>query len=40
VAGPSGQEHLVGVTTGLFANTLVQVSGPGIRAGMTVVTAQ
>jgi peptidoglycan hydrolase-like protein with peptidoglycan-binding domain len=40
VAGPSGQEHLVGVTTGLFANALVQVSGPGIRAGMTVVTAQ
>jgi peptidoglycan hydrolase-like protein with peptidoglycan-binding domain len=40
VAGPAGQEHLVGVTTGLFANTLVQVSGPGIRAGMKVVTAQ
>jgi hypothetical protein len=36
----AGHERLVGVTTGLFANTLVQVSGPGIRAGMKVVTAQ
>jgi peptidoglycan hydrolase-like protein with peptidoglycan-binding domain len=40
VAGPKGDDRLVGVTTGLFANTLVQVSGPGIRAGMKVVTAQ
>jgi peptidoglycan hydrolase-like protein with peptidoglycan-binding domain len=40
VVAPSGAHHLVGVTTGLFANTLVQVSGPGIRAGMKVVTAQ
>ena len=40
VAAPSGAHHLVGVRTGLFANTLVQVSGPGIRAGMKVVTAQ
>jgi peptidoglycan hydrolase-like protein with peptidoglycan-binding domain len=40
LAGPDGNDHLVGVTTGLFANTLVQVSGPGIRAGMRVVTAQ
>jgi putative peptidoglycan binding protein len=40
VDGPSGHEYLVGVTTGLFANTLVQVSGAGIRAGMKVVTAQ
>jgi len=40
VAGPNGRDHLLGVTTGLFANTLVQVSGPGIRAGMKVVTAQ
>jgi peptidoglycan hydrolase-like protein with peptidoglycan-binding domain len=40
VAGPSGHERLVGVTTGLFANTLVEVTGPGIRAGMKVVTAQ
>jgi len=28
--------HLVGVTTGLNANTLVQVSGPGLAAGMRV----
>jgi hypothetical protein len=40
VAGPGGGDRLAGVTTGLFANTLVQVSGPGIRAGMKVVTAQ
>ena len=40
VDGPAGHEYLIGVTTGLFANTLVQVSGPGIRAGMQVVTAQ
>jgi len=40
LAGPDGEDRLVGVTTGLFANTLVQVSGPGIRAGMKVVTAQ
>ena len=40
VAGPNADDRLVGVTTGLFADTLVQVSGPGIRAGMKVVTAQ
>ena len=40
VAGPSGHKYLVGVTTGLFADALVQVSGPGLRAGMRVVTAQ
>jgi hypothetical protein len=40
VVGPKGHDYLVGVTTGLFANTFVQVSGPGIRAGMKVVTAQ
>jgi Putative peptidoglycan binding domain len=28
--------HLTGVTTGLYSNTMVQVSGPGIRAGMRV----
>jgi len=28
--------HLVGVTTGLYSNTLVQVSGSGIRPGMRV----
>ena len=40
VAGPSGHDRLIGVTTGLFANTLVAVSGPDITAGMKVVTAQ
>jgi peptidoglycan hydrolase-like protein with peptidoglycan-binding domain len=40
VVAPSGAHHLVGVTTGLFANTLVEVSGTGIRAGVKVVTAQ
>ena len=28
--------HLTGVTTGLYSSTLVQVSGPGIRAGLRV----
>jgi multidrug efflux pump subunit AcrA (membrane-fusion protein) len=28
--------HLVGVTTGLYGNTMVQVSGPGLTAGMRV----
>jgi hypothetical protein len=28
--------HLVGVTTGLYSNSLVQISGPGISAGMRV----
>ena len=28
--------HLVGVTTGLYGNTLVQVSGSGITAGTLV----
>lgn len=40
LAGPNGKDRLVGVTTGLFANTLVKVSGPDIRAGLKVVTAQ
>ncbi len=40
LAGPNGKDRLVGVTTGLFADTLVEVSGPDIRAGLKVVTAQ
>jgi multidrug efflux pump subunit AcrA (membrane-fusion protein) len=28
--------HLAGVTTGLYSDTMVQVSGPGIAAGMRV----
>jgi hypothetical protein len=31
-----GTSRLVGVTTGLYSSTLVQVSGPGIRAGLRV----
>ncbi|HEU5385952.1 MAG TPA: peptidoglycan-binding domain-containing protein [Streptosporangiaceae bacterium] len=40
VVTPSGAHHLTGVTTGLFAGGQVQVSGPGIAPGTTVVTAQ
>jgi hypothetical protein len=36
VVTSSGASHLVGVTTGLVANTLVQVSGPGITVGTRV----
>ena len=31
-----GTSRLVGVTTGVYSDTLVQVSGPGITAGMRV----
>jgi hypothetical protein len=31
-----GSSHLVGVTTGLYENNMVQVSGSGISAGMRV----
>jgi hypothetical protein len=31
-----GAAHLVAVQTGLFAQTLVQVSGPGLTAGLQV----
>jgi peptidoglycan hydrolase-like protein with peptidoglycan-binding domain len=40
VVEPSGAHRLVGVRTGVFAGSLVQVSGPQIRAGTTVVVAQ
>ena len=40
VVAPSGAHHLVAVTAGLFAGGQVQVSGPGITAGIRVVTAQ
>jgi peptidoglycan hydrolase-like protein with peptidoglycan-binding domain len=36
VATPGGAVRLVGVTTGLYSDTLVQVSGPGITAGLRV----
>jgi hypothetical protein len=40
VAGRSGTHHLTGVTTGAFAGGRVQISGPGIAAGVKVVVAQ
>lgn len=40
VVTPSGGHRLVGVRTGVFAGALVQVSGPGVVAGTTVVVAQ
>jgi peptidoglycan hydrolase-like protein with peptidoglycan-binding domain len=36
----AGQHHLVAVRLGVFSNGMVEVSGPGLRAGMRVVTAQ
>jgi len=40
VVGASGAHRLVAVRTGLFASTMVEVSGPGIAEGTRVVTAQ
>jgi peptidoglycan hydrolase-like protein with peptidoglycan-binding domain len=40
VVEPSGAHRLVGAHTGVFAGSQVQVSGPQIAAGMTVVVAQ
>jgi len=40
VVEPSGAHRLVGVRTGVFAGSLVQVSGPRIAAGTQVVVAQ
>jgi hypothetical protein len=40
VVEPSGAHRLVGVRTGVFAGSLVQVSGPQVAAGTTVVVAQ
>ncbi|HEY4462496.1 MAG TPA: peptidoglycan-binding domain-containing protein [Streptosporangiaceae bacterium] len=39
VVSPSGAHHLVGVIAGAFAGGRVQVGGPGIGPGTTVVTA-
>jgi peptidoglycan hydrolase-like protein with peptidoglycan-binding domain len=36
----AGQHHLVAVQLGVFSNGMVEVSGPGLRPGMRVVTAQ
>jgi hypothetical protein len=40
VVQPSGGHRLVGVRTGVFAGSQVQVSGPQIAVGTTVVVAQ
>ena len=40
VVTPSGTHHVVGVTTGIFAGSRVQVSGAGIAQGTKVVVAQ
>jgi Putative peptidoglycan binding domain len=42
VAGPTGHDHFVPVSLGLFddAAGLVQVTGPGLQAGQKVVEAQ
>lgn len=40
VVQPGGAHRLVGVRTGIFAGSLVQVSGAGIVAGTRVVVAQ
>jgi hypothetical protein len=40
IVEPSGAHRLVGVTTGLFSNTLVEVRGSGVEAGTKVVVAQ
>jgi peptidoglycan hydrolase-like protein with peptidoglycan-binding domain len=40
VIDAGGRHQIVAVTPGLFAETLVEINGAGVRAGMTVVTAQ
>ncbi len=40
VVAASGAHRLVGVTTGLFTGSQVQITGPGIAAGTRVVVAQ
>jgi len=37
---PSGAHGLIGVTTGIFAGGMVQVSGQGLAPGTRVVVAQ
>jgi peptidoglycan hydrolase-like protein with peptidoglycan-binding domain len=36
----AGQHHLVAVRLGVFSNGMVEATGPGLRAGTKVVTAQ
>jgi peptidoglycan hydrolase-like protein with peptidoglycan-binding domain len=38
--GADGRRQLVGVRLGVFSNGMVEVSGPGLRAGTKVVTSQ
>ena len=40
VVSASGTHHLVGVTTGIYAGSRVQVSGAGIAPGAKVIVAQ
>jgi peptidoglycan hydrolase-like protein with peptidoglycan-binding domain len=40
VAGPRARRHLVGVTTGIFTGSDVQITSPGLRVGTRVVVAQ
>ena len=40
VVEASGTHHLIGVTTGVFTGSQVQISGPGIGPGTKVVVAQ
>jgi peptidoglycan hydrolase-like protein with peptidoglycan-binding domain len=40
VVRPSGVHQLVGVTTGVFTGSQVQISGSGIKAGTRIVVAQ
>lgn len=40
VVGSSGAHHLVGVATGIFTGSQVQISGSGIEVGTKVVVAQ
>lgn len=40
IVEPSGVHRLVGVTTGLFTGTMVQISGAGIAPGTKVAVAQ
>jgi peptidoglycan hydrolase-like protein with peptidoglycan-binding domain len=40
VVGLSAVHHLVGVTTGAFTGSQVQITGPGIEVGTKVVVAQ
>jgi peptidoglycan hydrolase-like protein with peptidoglycan-binding domain len=40
VVGPSGNHHLVAVTTGIYTGSQVQIAGAGIDRGTKVVVAQ